>query len=276
MVFSRRRGNRSRKQYIKQQRQKKREVKKMTEEDMGQNYQIKELKKKVQSLTASEKAYAGFTTTAGTWQVIPTIIGISSDASLGGVTAVQITPIAIGTGVGDRTGASINIRHIDFDYSVRPDLTASSVANGMTYACRVMVVCFHKPNGVPGDASQSVIPSYHDLFAIQGPGSGMIPSFLRLQYQPFSSNYKVYYDRIHSFGINSSNTTVSPGSAVQRSKFRVKPTKKNATVTFNTTSGALTDVLENMWIMIAMSDNQTGTNGGPLEIMVRGLTVFDQ
>lgn len=275
-MVSRRKGNRSKKQYVRQQRQKKKEIKKMTEQDMGQNFQLKQLTKQVKSLTASEKAYAAFTTTSGNWQTIPTIIGISSDASLGGVTAVQITPIAIGTGVGDRTGASINIRHIDIDYSVRPDALAHSGDNGLTYACRVMVVCFHKPNGVPGDASQSVIPSYHDLFAIQGPGSGMIASMLRLQYQPFSTNYKVYYDRIHSFGINSINSTVTPGSAVQRKKLRIKPTKKNATVTFNTTSGAMTDILENMWVMIAMSDNQSIGNAGPMQIIVRGLTVFDQ
>lgn len=277
MVFKRRRGGgMSKRKYVRKERQKKREAKKMTEEDISQNFVIKDLSKKVRSLTASEKAYAGFATAAGTWVNIPTIVGISTDASMGGVVPFTLTPIAIGTGVGDRTGASITVRHFQIDYSVRLQSSTSSTDNGLSLAIRVMVVCFHKPNGVPGDASSSVVPSYHDLFAIQGPGSGMTRSFLRNQYQPFSKNFTVYYDRLHELNINSSTNNVFATNFLQHGRMKIRPTKKNSVVTFNTTSGASQDVLENQWVIIVMSDNSTTADANPPSVIIRGLVMFDQ
>lgn len=274
MVFKRRRGGK--KAYVASQRVRKREAKKTTEADMAQNYVLKKLTKTVKGLTASEKAWAAFASSLGTWDPIPTIVGISTDASMGGVTVTDMTPVAIGTGVGDRGGASITVRSFQIDYSVRQGQLVSSTSNGFSLAVRVMVICFQKPNGVPGDASQSVIPSYHDVFAIQGPGSGMTRSHLRNQYQPFSHTYRVYYDRLHEFTMNNATTPVSATNIVQHGRIKIRPTKKNAVVTFNTTSGATTDVLENQWIMIAMSDNALAGNVGPPEIIVRGLCIFNQ
>lgn len=276
MVFKRRRGGK--KAYVAKQRTRKREAKKTTEADMAQNYELKKLSKTVKGLTAATKAYSGFATTSGTWEPIPTLVGVSSDASLGGVALFgqdTMTPIAQGTGVGDRLGSSITVRSFSIDYSVRLGLGTTSAQNGLSVAVRVMVICFHSPDGTPGDASASIIPTYHDVFAIQGAGSGMVRTFLRNQYQPLSSNAHVYYDRLHEFPVNSTNASTTALTSIQHGRIKIRPTKRNSMVTFNTTSGAAVDVLMNQWVMIALSDNSTTADVGQPEIIAKGLCVFD-
>lgn len=282
MVRNRKNGGaQSKKKYVRQQRQKKKEAKRMTEEDIDQNFQLKQLSKKVNALTASDKGWAGFASTLGDWQAIPTLVGSSTDSTMFTHIVSDVTPIAVGTGVGDRQGSSISVRSFQIDYSVRLGATSSTSLNGESMAVRVMFVCFYTPNGQPADSAGSLVPTYQDLFALQGPGAGMTRTFLRNQYQPFSNNYHVYYDRLHEFNLITPLAVVGtpsrfPTQTMHHGRINVKPTKKNSLVTFNSTTGTIADILTNQWCLLAFSDNATAVDGGPPQIIMKGIVRFDQ
>lgn len=263
--------NGGKRRYVRRKKAQRAEVRSETSKDISQDYDLQRLRKTVRGLTQSTKGWQQSGTAGYAYAVIPTIVGVASTSTFAAYFLIDPTQIAQGDVQGGRQGDYIKLNHIGIKYSVRCNVAPVSTQNGASLAVRVLAVCFHRPNGTPGTAAGSLVPTFEDLFTVQA--VNMARGHLRALYNPETrTNAHVYYDRIHDLA----STQIVTTSWFHEGRISIRPTQKNSIIKFNTTSGAKEGIEENMYVIIVMSDNATTSDAQPPEFSAISLTDFEQ
>lgn len=285
MVFKRRRHgkNLGKKAYVKRKKVQRKEIKRETDKDIAQDFQLNKLSKQVSKLTKAEKGWVTFATTSNTWTSIPTILAVTSNTSMAAWVFQNLVGISQGDTQLSRQGDYINVQRINIRYQLRTATSAPNTQNGLTLGVRVMVVCFLRPNGTPAVAGGSLVPTFDDLFAYSATSATMARGNIMQLFNPDQRNvYRVYYDRYHIlpddiFTSGTSNDVTHATSKPYTHGFvSIRPTKKNSTVIYNNTTGNLVDIQENMWVMLVFSDNSTTADASPPQVSIQSLVEYQQ
>lgn len=269
------RGGNAKSKYIRKAKIKKAEAKRSTQKDMGQDFQIQKLAKTVRGLTQSVKGWINMqnNNAAGGYLAVPTIVGVASTASMLAHVQLYLTPIAQSDLQGGRQGDYITVTRIQLRYDARTSVMGVTTTNGLTSAVRVLVVCFNRPNGVPGVANASLVPTFEDLLSVQA--AAMTRTNLRQSFNPEQrTNAHVYYDRIHVLA--SQQLTTQGFSQHASGQITIVPKKKNRTVKYNDVNNGIQMCEENMFVLFVLSDNADAADANPLEFQVNGLCEFQQ
>lgn len=263
----------SRRKYVAKQKAEKRKLKNETEEDMNQNYRIKEVEKKVVQLTKGARNYLKI---ASTSQSINTLVGLAKNAVFTATTQLRdlnvINRGAIASTVASADTQHVMWKHIDLAYYINqnPDAEVADIGTGTTV--RVMLLCMHNPNGAPGTEDASTAIRYADVFADNDADATTMVSadILRPYSRLRRSNIEVLYDKFHVLApmqglpITATNVGVGCGNLIQTHPIRVQlfPSKRSQDQTFNNYDEAsvddFTNVQQNQYWFIYFCDNPSG------------------
>lgn len=260
----------NRKRYIKAEKAKKRKAKRETEEDMNQNFRIKEVEKKVSSLVKAEK---NFLKVASASSLINTLVGLGKNNNMTANNhAVDLNVLTGYNVVSAMTGQSTTWKHIDLAYYINQDPLAETADVGSGTTIRVMVVCIHKPATSSIEGS-SPLPTWAEFFADNdADATAMVSSDILRPYNRLNrSNFEVLYDKFHVLVppqmavTTAGNLAVGTGNRIATDVVRVQlfPSKRSQIQTYNNLDQAsnisYNYVQQNQYWLIYMTDNADNT-----------------
>lgn len=267
MAPVRKRKPMNRKRYVKSEKAKKRRAKRETEEDMNQNFRIKEVEKKVSQLTKGNRNVQ-LIRSAST--AINTVVGVGKNANMTlNNHAIDLNLLGSGVGTMGYIGGNSTIwKHIELSYFVNQDPLAETADIGTGTTVRVMVVCIHKP-GPSSTESVSPIPTFAEIFQDNdADATAMISADILRGYNRLNrQNFEVLYDKFHVLAplqmavTTAGNLAVGNGNVIQSHPIRLHlyPSKRSQNQTTNQYDGGVvanyTNIQQNQYWMFVMTDN---------------------
>lgn len=269
MAPVRKRKPMNRKRYVKSEKAKKRRAKQSTEEDMNQNFRIKEVEKKVTQLT---KGTRNFLKVQSASTSINTVVGVGKNNNMTQNNhAVDLNRLIITDGVvGGYSGNTAIWKHIDLAYYINQNADADSAEIGTGTVVRVMLICIHTP-GPSSIEDNAPLPNWAQIFADNdADATAMVSADILRPYNRLNrQNIEVLYDKFHRLNpvyVSSGALTFAGGSnLIQTQPVRVQlfPSKRSQEQTFNNYDeaplGDYTQVQKNQYWLIHMTDNADNT-----------------
>lgn len=264
----------NRKKYVKSEKAKKRRAKRETEEDMNQNFRIKEVEKKVNQLTKSQRNFFKIPIGSST---VATLVGIGKNNAM--TNSTQLTDLNVLTstnigGVVNYDGVSSVWKHIELRYYINQSVSAevSTIGNGTTV--RVMVFCLHKPasSSTSSVEDNATLPTWAEIFADNdADATAMASSDICRGYSRLNrSNIEILYDKFHVLSpmqgavITAGNVPYGKGT-MQTGVYsaHLYPSKRFQEQTYNNLDeaplGSYQDVNMNQYWVAYFTDNPDNT-----------------
>lgn len=267
MAPVRKRKPMNRKRYVKSEKAKKRRAKRETEEDMNQNFRIKQVEKKVGQLVKGTKQYVKIQSAS---RAINTLVGLGKNNNMTiNNHAVDLNLIDVSNAtVGGRGGLSTIWKHIDLAYYINQDPLAETADVGTSTTVRVMLVCIHKPATSSIEGS-SPVPTWAEFFADNdADATAMISADILRPYSRLNrQNFEILYDKFHVLVptqmavTTAGNLALGNGNKIATDVVRVQlfPSKRSQEQTYNNydlNGGAdYTYIQQNQYWLIYMTDN---------------------
>lgn len=266
----------NKKEYVAKQKEEKRRAKKETEEDMNQNYRIKEVERKVGQLVKSSKNYVQLVSASTD---INTVVGLQRNAVFTLVNqARDLNTINRSTLQGSAVGSSASQRtlwkHIELIYFINTGLQSSLAEYGTGVTVRVMLVCLHNPNGVPGIEDNSTEIRYADVFGFTDPdATTMVSADILSPYTRLKrSNIEILYDQFHVLGPAQIGAGASDGGGLGSGNLlqtpvqhkHLYPSQRSQAQHYNNYDEAsvndYTNVQQNQYWLLFMTDSASNTD----------------